>query len=155
MNSPFLCWVWFPRPHIRFGLSLRPSGSNEQKLIPCTQCTDATNKTRRTIFMIRRSIQANSKLAFLPLYGSLVRPHLEYGMQTCPPHFEADTNHLEQFPRLATRLVTGFRHSPYEERLQRLDLHSTHIAARHEETRTACCNIIQKVIFSLYISLCH
>ncbi len=36
----------------------------------------------------------------------------------------ADINHLERIQRWATRLVTSMRHLPYEERRQRLGLHS-------------------------------
>ncbi len=35
------------------------------------------------------------------------------------PNFIERINHLERIQRLATRLVTGIRHLPYEERLQR------------------------------------
>ncbi len=86
---------------------------------PSAQCTEAANKARRLIFMIRRSFQDLSKSAFIPFYGALVRPHLEYGMPACSPNLFADINHLEQIQRLATRLITGMRHLPYEERLQR------------------------------------
>ncbi len=55
---------------------------------PSDQCTEATNKARRFIFMIRRSFQDLSKSAFIPLYGALVRPHLEHGMSAC--HLFAD-----------------------------------------------------------------
>ncbi len=74
--------------------------------------------------MIRRSFQDLSKSAFIPLYEALVCPHLEYGMPACSPNLVADINHLEQIQRLATRLVAGLRHLPYEERLQRLGLYS-------------------------------
>ncbi len=73
--------------------------------------------------MIRRSSQGLSKSAFIPLYEFLVRPHLEYGMPACSPNLVADINHLERIQRLVTRLATGMRHRPYEERLQRLGLH--------------------------------
>ncbi len=69
--------------------------------------------------MIRRSFQDFSKTVFIPLYGALVRPHLEYGMPACLPNPVADLNHLDRIQRLATRLATGIRHLPYEERLQR------------------------------------
>ncbi len=62
--------------------------------------------------------------AFIPLYGALVHPHLEYGMPACSPNLVADINHLVRIQRLATRLVTGMRHLSYEERQQRLGLHS-------------------------------
>ncbi len=91
---------------------------------PSAQCTEAANKARRLIFMIRRSFLDFSKSAFIPLYGAFVRPHLEYGVPGCSPNLVADINHLEQIQKLVTRLVTGMRHLPYEERLQRLGLHS-------------------------------
>ncbi len=53
-----------------------------------------------------------------------MRPRLEYGMPACSPNLVADINHLERIQRLATRLVTGMRHLPYGERLQRLGLQS-------------------------------
>ncbi len=51
-----------------------------------------------------------------------MRPCLEYGMLACSPNLVADINHLERIQGLATRLATGTRHLPYEERLQRLGL---------------------------------
>ncbi len=91
---------------------------------PSAQCTEAANKARRLIFMIRRPFQDLSKSDFTPLYGALVRPYLEYGMSACSPNLVADINHLDRIQRLATRLFTGMRYLPYEERLQRLELHS-------------------------------
>ncbi len=67
---------------------------------PSAQCTAAANKARRLIFMIRRSFQDLSKSAFMPLYGALVRPHLEYGMPACSPNLVADINHLKIFKGL-------------------------------------------------------
>ncbi len=48
-----------------------------------------------------------------------MRLHLEYGKPACSTNLVADINHLERIQRLATRLVAGMRHLPYEERLQR------------------------------------
>ncbi len=88
------------------------------------QCTEAANKARRLIFMNRHSFLDLSKSVFIPLYGAFVRPHLEYGMSAYSPNRVADINHLERIQRLATRLVTGLRRLPYEERLQWLGLNS-------------------------------
>ncbi len=82
---------------------------------PTAQSVEAANKIRRLIFLIRRFFQDLSKSA----YGALVRVHLEYGMPACSPNLMADNNHLERIQRLTTRLVTGIRHLPYKERLQR------------------------------------
>ncbi len=53
-----------------------------------------------------------------------MRPRLDYGMPACSPNLVADINHLERIQTLATKLVTGICHLPYEERLQWLGLHS-------------------------------
>ncbi len=91
---------------------------------PSIHCKEAASKARRMLFMIRRSFAELSVSAFAPLYNTLVWPHLEYAMQACSPNLVADADYLEQIPRLATRLVKGFRRLPYEERLRRLGLHS-------------------------------
>ncbi len=77
---------------------------------PSAQCTEATNNKA----LLPRSLEI----------GALVRPHLEYGMPACSQNLVADINHLERIQRIATRFVTGMRHLPFEERLQRLGLHS-------------------------------
>ncbi len=77
---------------------------------PSAQCTEAENKARRLIFMIRRSFHDLPKSTFIPLYGTLVRPHLEYGMLTCSQNLVADIKHLDRIERLATSLVIGIRH---------------------------------------------
>ncbi len=44
-----------------------------------------------------------------------MRPHLEYGMPACLPNLMVDINNLGRIQRLASRLVSGIRHFPYEE----------------------------------------
>ncbi len=87
-------------------------------------CKEAGSKWRRMLFMIWRSFAELSASTFAALYNTLVRPHLQYAMQSCSPNLDADADCLEQIQRLATRFVKGFRRLPYEERLRRLDLHS-------------------------------
>ncbi len=78
----------------------------------------------KAIFLIMRSFQDITKSAFISYYGALVCPHLEYSKPACSQNLVANINHLERIQWLATRLVTGMRHLSYEERLQRLGLHS-------------------------------
>ncbi len=65
-----------------------------------------------------------SKAAFTPLYCALARPHQEDAMEANAPTLRANINQLERIQRLATRLVRGRRHVPYEERLRQLNLFS-------------------------------
>ncbi len=42
----------------------------------------------------RRSFQGLSKSAFDPIYGALVRPHLENGIPVCSTNLVSDINHV-------------------------------------------------------------
>ncbi len=85
---------------------------------------EAADTERRLLFMVRRSFCELSKAAFLPLDCAIVRPYLEYAMEANAPTLRADINQLERVQRLATRLVRGLRHMPFEERLRQLKLFS-------------------------------
>ncbi len=45
------------------------------------QCKDAAGKANRMLNFINRNISFKTKDVILPLYTSLVRPHLEYAVQ--------------------------------------------------------------------------
>ncbi len=56
--------------------------------------------------------------------AATTRPHLEYAMEANAPTLKADRNQLESVQRLATRLVRGLHHVPYEDRLRQFNLFS-------------------------------
>ncbi len=96
----------------------------DTSFIASAHCIDAANKAWRLLYLVRKSFIELSKTAFTPLYCALVRPRLEYAMEANAPILRADINQLERVQRLATRLVRGLRHVPYEERLRQLNLFS-------------------------------
>ncbi len=102
-----------------FGVLCTTMNMNENFVI-----RNNANTARRLLFIVRRSFCELSKTAFTPLYCALVRPHLEYAMEANGSTLRADISHLERVEHLATRLVRGLLHVPYEERLHQLYLFS-------------------------------
>ncbi len=62
--------------------------------------------------MVRQSFAELSKAAFITLYGVVVRPHFDFGMEAYLPTLEADIFQQETFQRLATWLATGLHQVP-------------------------------------------
>ena len=50
------------------------------------QCNKAACEANRRLGMIKRNFRFKSKSVMLPLYKSIVRPHLDYCMQAWRPH---------------------------------------------------------------------
>ncbi len=61
---------------------------------------------------------------FLPLYKTLIRPHLEYAIQATHPILCRDAEALKRVQELALKFVEGLRHVPYELALKQLGLFS-------------------------------
>ncbi len=59
------------------------------------QCKDAAGKANRMLGFIDRNFSFKNKDVILPLYISLVRPHLEYAVQFWSPHDAKDIGKLE------------------------------------------------------------
>ena len=88
------------------------------------QCKDAVGKANRMLGFINRNFSFKNKDIIVPLYISLVRPHLEYAVQFWSPHHAKDIAKLETVQRRATKMITSLRNISYEERLARLNLFS-------------------------------
>ena len=79
-------------------------------------------KANQSVGMIRKSFTCMDPEIFIPLYKSLVRPHLEYASVIWSPTYKKDIIAVENVQRRATKMVTGLKEKTYEERLKILGL---------------------------------
>ena len=86
------------------------------------QCCKASNEANRKLGMIKRGFKNKSKEIMLPLYKSMVRPHLDYCIQAWKPHLRKDVDRLKKVQRRATKMIEGLEGLDYLGRLRILNL---------------------------------
>ena len=72
--------------------------------------------------MIKRNFIDRSKETIIPLYKSLVRPHLEYCCQIWSPCYKKDIKLIEGVQRRATKLFADMQDFNYNDRMKMLGL---------------------------------
>ena len=82
-------------------------------------CSNMVSKPNRNLAIIRRTFHYLDKDVLIPLYKSLVRSHLKYGVDVWSPRLKRDIQCIESVQRQATKLIPGFDNLNYEERLKR------------------------------------
>ena len=85
------------------------------------QCAKAANRAMVALGIIKGAFGSLDRDMFRILYGTYMRPHLEYGVQAWSPYYKKDLLQLEKEQRRATKMVTGLRKLDYGERLASLN----------------------------------
>ena len=86
------------------------------------QCGIAASKGNQILGLIRRNIIYKGKKLIIPLYKAIVRPHLEYCIQSWRPYRKKDIYMLERIQRRATKMIPELRDLSDEERLKECGL---------------------------------
>ncbi len=74
---------------------------------------------------IKASFMHTTPTIFDKLYGTFIRPHLEYSFQAWRPWLRKDIKLLKDVQRRSTKLVKGFQDIEYEARAKLLNLDSS------------------------------
>ncbi|KAJ7410368.1 hypothetical protein BTVI_53435 [Pitangus sulphuratus] len=82
------------------------------------QCALAAQKAKCILGCIKSSVANRSRKAILPLYSTLVIPHLEYCIWPWGPQHRKDISLLDGVQRKAIKMTGGMEHLFYEERLR-------------------------------------
>ncbi|GAB0205700.1 cAMP-dependent protein kinase inhibitor alpha [Grus japonensis] len=87
----------------------------DENLDVSQQCELTTHKANRVLGCIKTSVTSRLREVILPLYSALVRPRLEYCIQSWGPQHKKDMELLERVQRRTTKMIRGLEHLSYED----------------------------------------
>ena len=73
------------------------------------QCGIAASKGNRILGLIIRNITYKEQKLIIPLYKAIIRPYLEYCIQTWRTYCKKDIDTLERIQRRATKIIPELR----------------------------------------------
>ena len=120
--------------------------SNDLKV--SSQCLKASNTANKRLGMIKRTFTSRNSSVIIPLYKSIVRPHLEYCVQTWRPYLKKDIAVLEKVQHRATKMITNATRLSYEERLKKFNLPSLEL----RRTRGDLIEMFKMYMDTIYIN---
>ena len=114
----------------------------------------AASNGNQILGLIRRKITNNDKKLIIPLYKAIVRPHLEYCIQTWRPYRKEDIDTLKCIQRRVTKIIPQLRYVSYEERLTECGLTTLETRRLRDQIEVfkilnGCENIDRNMFFSL------
>ena len=81
----------------------------------------AASKGNTILGLIRRNVTYKEKGIIIPVYKSIVRPHLEYYIQAWRPYCKKDIDTLERIQGKTTKMIPELRYLSYEYTLTKLE----------------------------------
>ncbi|BHF73879.1 hypothetical protein SprV_0401696300 [Sparganum proliferum] len=118
-----------PRTYFLHGTPLQQVDSQKDlgvwitsSLKPTLHCAKAAKSAMATLQLIKRAFMGFDTDCFSKIFGTYVRPHLEYAIQAWRPWTAKDYTVLEKVQRRATKMIQGLGALPYETRLSILNL---------------------------------
>ena len=86
------------------------------------QISNIVSKAYSVLGLMHRNFLELSRVCFVVLYTSLVRPYLEYANTIWAPGRMCDIEKIEKVQMRATKLIRGLSSRSYEERLRVMQL---------------------------------